>query len=133
MISCNGISFKHYLKIAEMTNKRIAVITDNDKNEERIEAASNYNNSHRDQHIFMGANNEEWTWEACIYEKNKKLLDDIIDIQKGAQYLFHGKDYGQVLGKMLNNKVDSAYLMLTSGKDYVSPQYVRKAIEWINK
>ncbi len=133
VISCNGISFKHYLEIAEMTNKRIAVITDNDKNAERIEDASNYNNSHRDQHIFMGANNEEWTWEACIYEKNKELLDDVIDIQKGAQYLFHGENYGPVLGKMLNNKVDSAYLMLTSGKDYVSPQYVRKAIEWINK
>jgi len=133
VISCNGISFKHYLEIAEMTNKRIAVITDNDKNAERIEDASNYNKSHHDQHIFMGEKVEEWTWEACIYKENKKLLDEIIVVQKSAQYLFYGKNYGPVLGKMLNNKVDTAYLMLTSGKDYIAPQYVRKAIEWINE
>ena len=30
VISCNGISYKKYLAIAENTNKRIAVITDND-------------------------------------------------------------------------------------------------------
>ena len=133
VISCNGISFKHYLKIAETTNKRVAVITDNDKKAEKIEEASNYNDSHHDQHIFMSDNVDEWTWEECIYKKNQKLLDEIITIKKGAQYLFHGENKGQVLGKMLNNKVDTAYLMLTSGKDYIAPQYVRKAVEWINE
>ena len=37
VISCNGISYKHYLKIAQGTNKRIAVITDNDKKQDRID------------------------------------------------------------------------------------------------
>ena len=133
VISCNGISFKHYLKIAETTNKRVAVITDNDKKAEKIEEASNYNDSHYDQHVFMSDNVDEWTWEDYIYKKNKKLLDEIITIKKGAQYLFHGENKGQVLGKMLNNKVDTAYLMLTSGKDYIAPQYVRKAVEWLNE
>ena len=57
----------------------------------------------------------------------------MIEVQAKANYLFHDKDYGQVLGKMLNNKVESAYIMLLSGKDFVIPQYVKDAIEWLRK
>jgi len=33
---------------------------------------------------------------------------------------------------MLNNKVDTAYQMLVSEKDFEAPQYVKEAIEWLN-
>ena len=46
---------------------------------------------------------------------------------------FHEKDYGKVLGKMLNNKVDTAYAMLNSGIDFVIPQYIQDAIKWLNE
>lgn len=39
--------------------------------------------------------------------------------------------YGAVLGKMLNHKVDVAYQMLTSGKTFAVPQYVKDAIGWL--
>ena len=55
----------------------------------------------------------------------------MIDVQAGAAYKFHDKDYGAVLGKMLNNKVDIAYKMLTSGKTFAVPQYVKDAIRWL--
>ena len=81
----------------------------------------------------MGQTVEEWTWEACVYKENKEVLDEMITIVEGAAYKFHDKDYGVKLGKMLNNKVDSAYQMLTSGKSFEVPQYIKEAIEWLRK
>ena len=57
----------------------------------------------------------------------------MIDVQAGAAYKFHDKDYGAVLGKMLNNKVDIAYQILTYGKTFVVPQYIKDAIEWLRE
>ena len=57
----------------------------------------------------------------------------MIAVEAGATYTFHGKDYGAVLGKMLNHKVDVAYQMLTSGKTFTVPQYIKDAIEWLRK
>lgn len=131
VISCNGISYKRYLEIAKATDKRIAVVTDNDEKSDRIAEVASFNQANDLQHIFMGATVDEWTWEACIYKENKATLDGMIDVQAGAAYKFHDKDYGAVLGKMLNHKVDVAYQMLTSGKTFAVPQYVKDAIGWL--
>lgn len=133
IISCNGISYKRYLEIAEATDKKIAVVTDNDEKEDRIAAAIEFNNTHDLQHIFMGATVDEWTWEACVYKDNREVLDGIIAVQEGAEYKFHGKDYGIVLGKMLNNKVDVAYQMLMSEAVFEVPQYIKDAIKWLRE
>ena len=132
VISCNGISYKKYLAIAEATNKRVAVITDNDGKQNRIDEAIAFNQSNDLHHIYMGETTEEWTWEICVYNANKKVLDNMVAVQKGANYLFNDKDYGAVPGKMLNNKVDTAYQMLTSGIEFEVPQYIKDAIAWIN-
>ena len=50
-----------------------------------------------------------------------------------TEYKYHGESYGAVPGKMLNNKVDVAYQMLTSGTVFEIPQYVKDAIEWLRK
>ena len=133
VISCNGISYKKYLEIAKSTSKRVAVITDNDKQQEKIDEASAFNAAHSLQHIFMASNTAEWTWEVCIYNENKPLLDELVKVEAGAKYLFHHEDCGAVLGKMLNNKVDVAYSMLMSGKVFSSPKYVEDAIKWIRE
>ena len=133
IISCNGISYRRYLSIAAETQKRIAVITDNDQKQNNIDEAKAFNSANNSQHIFMSDSIDEWTWEVCVYKQNKTELDSMIEIQDGADYLFHKNDYGKVLGKMLNNKVDIAYQMLTSGKAFEVPQYVKDAFEWIRK
>ena len=133
VISCNGISYKRYLDIAKATDKKVAVITDNDKKEYRINNADSFNQGHILQHIFMGPTVDDWTWEVCVYNENKSTLDEMIMVQEGAAYQFHGKNYGAVLGKMLTKKVDVAYQMLTSGKEFIVPQYVKDAIEWLRE
>ncbi len=132
VISCNGISYMNYLEIAKETGKRVAVLTDNDGNEDIVRQAQDYNRENTTRRIFVEENLRHWTWEACFYHLNKSLLDSIVDVQNGARYLHHGKDYGQVLGKMLNNKVDTAYKMLMSTHKINVPKYVRDAIKWLN-
>ena len=133
VISCNGISYKNYLEIAQKTNKKISVITDNDGKQSRIDEAITFNETTTLQHIFLGATTGDWTWEACLYNLNKAALDGMIEVQAGADYLFHKKDYGQVLGKMLNNKVETAYKMLISGVEFEVPQYIKDAFQWLRK
>ena len=133
IISCNGISYKRYLEIAERTDKKIAVITDNDHEQTKIDEANAFNQENEKQHVFMGTTLDDWTWEACVYNCNREKLDDMIQVREGAQYLFHGNDYGQVLGKMLSNKVETAYQMLISEEEFTIPVYVEDAIEWLNE
>lgn len=133
VISCNGVSYDRYLNIASVTNKKIAVITDNDGEQSKIDNAKAFNMSHDLQHIFTGATTDEWTWEVCVYKINKDILDKIIEVQAGAEYRFQGKDYGIVLGKMLNNKADTAYSMLVSGGKFKVPEYVEDAIKWLGE
>ena len=133
IISCNGISYSRYLSVIKDTNKKIAVLTDNDKNNKKIEESINYNDEHQSQHIFMDNNINNWTWEKCFYALNQDTLDNLIEIDKTANYLFHEKDYGKVLGKMLNNKVETAYSMLNSEIQFLIPQYIQDAIKWLNE
>ncbi len=122
-----------YLEIAKKTNKKICVITDNDGKQNRIAEATTFNKTNTLQHIFLGTTTDDWTWEACLYNLNKTALDGMIEVQAGADYLFHKKDYGQVLGKMLNNKVETAYKMLLSKMAFVVPQYIKDAIKWLRE
>ena len=113
------------------TSKKICVITDNDGKQNRIDEATTFNKTNTLQHIFLGTTTDDWTWEACLYNLNQTALDGMIEVQAGADYLFHKKDYGQVLGKMLNNKVETAYKMLLSKTAFEVPQYIKDAIEWL--
>lgn len=133
IISCNGISYFRYLQVIKDVNKKIMVLTDNDNNIIKINESTNYNNEHQNQHIFLDNNTDNWTWETCFYNLNKATLNNLISVNENSDYLFHKKDYGKVLGKMLNNKVDTAYIMLNSGIDFVIPQYIQDAIKWLNE
>ena len=133
VISCNGISYNNYLEIAKTTNKRIAVITDNDGKTTKIDKAEKFNRNNTLQHIFMDKDIEYWTWEVCIYNENKEWFENNIDISDKSNYFYHNNKYDKVLGKMLNNKVNTAYGMLNSKNEFKIPQYVKDAIEWLKK
>lgn len=133
IISCNGISYKNYLTIAEFSSKRVAVITDNDGKQKSIDGATTYNSSHELQHIFMNTDVSNWTWEVCMYNQNTAMLESMIELEDGAEYHYHRRDVGnRYIGKMLNNKVEIAYQMVVSGNVFTPPDYVKEAIEWLN-
>ena len=132
VISCNGISFLHYLAIAETRQKRVAVLTDNDKNEKRVKWAEEYNAKHENTHVFMPNNLEQWTWEKCLFDLNADYFTKNLSLKEGAAYLFQGHDYGKHLGYMLNHKADVAFKLLEDNPTLIVPQYVREAFQWLN-
>jgi hypothetical protein len=124
---------KQYLEIAKQTNHKVAVITDNDAKSENLNYMNTYNSENERSHIFMSddTGTDGWTWEANIYSLNKALIEGLIKLQDGAQYLFHGRDYGLYLGKMLNNKVETASQLLPQTGELQCPGYVKDAFKWI--
>lgn len=134
IISCNGISYKRYLRVVEGTNKKIAVLTDNDKDELKISQAQKFNLKNNNQHVFMGKTVEDWTWEACLFRRNKFELNQLIKPDEESKYLVHGeKVEDKTLGKMLNQKVESAYKILKSDINLNIPEHICEAIEWLQK
>lgn len=133
VISCGGITYKHYLKVAIGDEKRIAVLTDNDKDQEKIDAAVTFNITNATRNVFMPDSVDDWTWEVCLYNLNSDKFNQKIPVKEGKKYLYNGNDYGQVVGKMLNNKVKVAYKLASSDAVFKIPQYVKDAIEWLNK
>ncbi len=133
IIACDGVSYAKFLSLDQNANKRIAVMTDNDGDGDKIEKAKNYNATHINSRIFMPSVITEWTWEVCFYEKNKLSLESQFPAEPGAQYVFNGKPYPNTLGRMLHNKADIAYKMLVCETEYNLPQYVEEAIEWLKE
>lgn len=133
IISCGGISYKRYLEFALLLNKKTAVITDNDKKDSKISEVKDFNAKNKFIQIYLDESKENWTWEACIYNLNKVIMDSKIKIDPNADYLYKGNDYGKTLGYMLNNKTEVAYQILTNINDVVYPQYVKDAIKWIKE
>lgn len=133
IISCSGVSYKRYVDIANKMNKKVLIITDNDKNETNIIEKNKFNKEHEKIKIFMDESTDNWTWETCFYNLNREKLDELIITEYGARYLFHGQDYGRTLGKMLNNKVDTAFIMYNSEYNFTIPDYIKRALEWIRE
>lgn len=133
IIDCSGIKYKRYLDIAYKMKKRVAVLTDNDKKQKNIDFKNKFNLESENIKIFMDNSIENWTWEVCFYNLNNEKLDKLITIDENADYFVHGVNYGQVLGKMLNNKVDIAYLMYDNEFNYEIPEYIKEALEWIKE
>ena len=48
-----------------------------------------------------------------------------------AKYVFRGVEHPGTLGYMLCNKANVAYKMATSNIDFITPDYVKKAIKWV--
>jgi hypothetical protein len=133
IISCDGLSYKQYLEIAKKTNHKVAVITDNDAKPQNLDYMTAYNVENERSHVFMSDDLGDggWTWEANIYSLNRLLIEGLITLQDGAQYLYHGRDYGRYLGKMLNHKVETAYQLLPKAGELQCPGYVKDVFEWI--
>ncbi|MBF2599169.1 AAA family ATPase [Listeria seeligeri] len=133
VISCNGIAYKRYLAIAETAKKKVAVITDNDSKPGVIASKKEYNKDRVLQNIFIDENLENWTWEVCIYNLNKEYFDKSIKVDASSEYQFNGNNYGQILGKMLNNKTETAYSIIQDIDKLKIPEYVKGAFTWINE
>lgn len=133
MVSCSGLTYKRYLAVSNMVNKKIAVLTDNDKKQKKLADIDEFNLNHDSQQIFAGEDLDNWTFEVALFNDNKELLEKIIKIDDRADYSFNGATYTPVLGKMLNTKAETAYILLKDSHSIKVPGYIKKAFEWLRK
>ncbi|NQN94749.1 AAA family ATPase [Streptococcus suis] len=130
IISVDGLSFERYLEIAAcFVDKKVVVITDNDS-DYAGNVQSKYSSYQQFQNIKVSSDldNDNQTFEICIYKNNKGLLD--------SSGLTKSKD---LQGYMLREKAEFALRLLEHletdniSKKFIIPNYIKEAIEWIIK
>lgn len=129
LISCNGLSFKRYLEIAQLLNKKVAVITDNDSDYLK-NIKEKYSDFFSERiEVFAPEDNELSTFEIALYEDNEGFLN---------KHLYKPQMVNGVLEYMLNNKAEAAYRLLKKlesdvdiYKEFSVPIYINEAFEWI--
>ena len=125
VISVGGTSFKRYMELAKTLKIRTAVIRDNDK-DYQAKCVDNYTDYVADNiKVFSDTNNNNYTFEVCLYGKNKDICDNLFSaggIQKSP------------LEFMLDNKAESALRLVDNhSEDLDAPKYIQQAIQWINE
>lgn len=137
-ISVNGLSFKHFIAIAASMNKSVAVITDNDGN---IDAVNNLKNEYFETYndknrlaIFSDPDVNNRTFEICLYNSNKVYLENIIPLNSTSVYSHKYSNGNRYLGKMLNQKTDTALLIRNDenfNEKIEVPNYINEALKFI--
>jgi predicted ATP-dependent endonuclease of OLD family len=125
VISVGGTSFKRYMEIAKALKIKTAVIRDNDK-DYQAKCVDNYTDYIADNiKVFSDTNNDNYTFEVCLYHKNKDICDS----------LFSGGNIKKLpLEFMLDNKAESALRLVDKySEDLDAPEYIQQAIQWINE
>lgn len=131
VISCGGIRFKRYLGIAKNLKKKVAVLTDNDGKQDRVEKYAQLNGPNSLHRIFTGKTISLPNWEACLFAANKETItkafsiiwpDETCDVDSEER----------ILKLMSEEKVETAYKMVELGLDLEPPQYLQEAIQWLN-
>jgi predicted ATP-dependent endonuclease of OLD family len=127
IISCGGKTFKRYLEIAKILNKKVAVITDNDGNFAK-NIKENYSDfSENNIKICSDENDKNHTFEVCLYQVNKDFYDTVFANRR----MTNG-----VQSYLLTNKAEAAFRVLELEEypeNYVVPAYIMEAIEWISQ
>lgn len=125
VIAVDGKCFKRYLEIANFLKIKTAVITDNDG-----DYSNNIENNYKDYlsggtiKVYADTNNENHTFEVCIYKANQELCNELFQTTRRSLEI---QDY------MLKNKSEAAFQLATkTASDISVPQYIKNAIGWIN-
>ncbi|UTH15631.1 ATP-dependent nuclease [Macrococcus epidermidis] len=129
IISVNGLNFKNYLELSKLLGIETLVITDNDKNyDENILKKYEEVNSFENIKIVSDINNDNHTFEVCIYNSNIQILDYSMKTKSMKNGL---------LEYMLNNKTEFAMRLLEKLEneeiEINIPIYIKEGLQWIKE
>lgn len=120
VITVKGLSFKRFLEIASLLNKRVVVITDNDGDLDKIK--SKYKDYNQKQNILISYDSRE---ELRTLEPQ---FIDCNDIQKLNQIFGRKDDYDELLHYMLTNKTEWALEIFLTQEEIEIPRYITDVI-----
>lgn len=138
VISVNGLSFFAYAEVGAILGKKIAIVTDNDNKKDKEKSFKQkllglYKSTDNAQ-VFMEPDLHLRTFELCLFHDNEELIKKILPLEEGHDYSHPYSNGERYLGKMLNNKVDSA-LLLSRSPDFRQlakiPQYIENALRFL--
>ena len=123
VLSVDGTSFKRYLEIAKILNIKTAVVRDNDGDYES-NCVENYTDYVSDDiKVFSDQDKGRKTFEICLYQDNQDRCDKLFAATRRTLTV---EEY------MLKYKTEAAFQILVNmHKEFVVPEYIKNAIEWI--
>lgn len=121
VITVKGLSFKRFLEIAKLLNKKIKVITDNDGNIEALKNKYSDYQSIEEIKIFYDEDINYKTLEPQICKVNTlESLNTVLEISKTTM--------DEIQNYMINNKTECALKIFESDIDINIPEYIKNAI-----
>ena len=134
VISVRGLSFKRFLRIAKILKKKIVVITDNDGDYD-----ANIKEKYKD---FDDSEEIKIAASTIIRGENQRLLNtlepqfmEINDLDKCLKAFglkkVNYKDKDALISFMTKNKTEWALNVFTSSEQFIIPNYIDEAIDWI--
>lgn len=128
IMAVGGLAFKNYCDLAEISEKKIFITTDNDKDyatvKVRFEKYSEY------VEIFIEEDNSLNTLEPSILNANKEDFNDFrAIIYKGNDIV--SKNYDALLNFMLNNKTEWAMRVFETQEKIKYPKHINDLLEAI--
>lgn len=128
IISMGSISYERYRELANILNKKkIATITDNDKNDSLVGSDIKDNFG-----VFRGSTINDWTLEVAFYNCNVSYFDKIYKKRK-TKAEYNDNPCPKALSHMLKNKTENAIFMSNDIEHIEIPDYIKEAIAWITE
>lgn len=123
VLSVDGTSFKRYLEIAKILKIKTAVVRDND-GDYQSNCVDNYTDYVNDTiKVFSDQDADRNTFEFCLYQDNTEFCEGLFAAGRRTLTV---EDY------MLKNKTEAAFNILDNiNNNFIVPQYMKDAIEWI--
>lgn len=134
VLSGGGITYKHYIEISKVIKNKLLVITDNDGNQDTLDEIAIFNDDTSNNILIKcGKTIDEFTFEVCLYNKNRLSLKNISDKKSKTHASYRDKPCDKDLAYMLKNKTESA-LRITTEEQYnniILPDYIEEGIQWL--
>jgi predicted ATP-dependent endonuclease of OLD family len=125
VIAVGGVAFKRYCELAKLVQKKISIITDNDKDASAVQAR--YAEYGEVVALFIDGDNDHNTLEPSVLAANIHQYETFRDI------VYHGagKDKvtpDQLQSFMTKNKTEWSMRVFQSNSNIAYPRHIRRAI-----
>lgn len=125
VMSVGGVAFKRYCELAKLIKKSISVVTDNDRDIDKL--TSNYSKYNDYVTLYYEKNPELQTLEPSVLAANKNNFEEFRAIvYKGKD--INKKTYDDICGFMIKNKTEWSMRVFQSDKSISYPEYINQAI-----
>ena len=126
VMSVGGIAFMRYCELANLINKSIIIVTDNDGNSDGL--SKKYKKYHEIVKLCYEEDIMLKTLEPSVLSANKEDFEDFKKIVYRGNDVGE-KNYGDICSFMLNNKTEWSMRVFQSDEKIKYPTYIKKAIE----